>query len=45
MKNMSKIGLRGEREMKDIFISHASEDNEDLVRPLVKELERYGVDI
>lgn len=31
--------------MKDLFISHASEDKEELVRPLVEELKKYGVDI
>lgn len=31
--------------MKDLFISHASEDKEELVRPLAAELMKYGVDI
>lgn len=31
--------------MKDLFISHASEDKDDLVRPLAEELKKYGVDI
>ena len=31
--------------MWDLFISHASEDKEDLVRPLAEELVKYGVNV
>ena len=31
--------------MWDVFISHASEDKEDLVRPLAEELVKYGVEV
>lgn len=31
--------------MKDLFISHASEDKDDLVRPLAEQLKRAGVDV
>lgn len=29
----------------DLFVSHASEDKEDIVKPLVNELERYGLKV
>ena len=31
--------------MKDVFISHASEDKEAFVRPLAEILQQYGVDV
>ncbi len=31
--------------MHDVFLSHATEDKEDLVRPLALELERLGLDV
>lgn len=36
---------RGEVQMKDLFISHASEDKEELVRPLAERLRESGMDI
>jgi hypothetical protein len=29
----------------DVFVSHTSEDKEDVVRPLVAELRKYGLNI
>ena len=42
---MNFTGKAGSKGRKDLFISHASEDKDELVRPLAKRLEKAGVDV
>lgn len=45
VQNFATMGIDGETRVYDVFISHASEDKDEIVRPLYEALKNEGLDV